>query len=143
MISGEGLAPTASWNGLAPLVFASVVSPGPAPRKVMPFGISRKLPSLMMKVPAPSCTTWPMGQALIAAWIWAVSSRASPRGESVAQTAERIGIPPTPIIPGLQVVARSAGRKLAGGELAAVVHPNPQVARPAMTTVAWMRARER
>jgi hypothetical protein len=40
-------------------------------------------------------------------------------------------------------VARSAGRKLAGGELATDVHPNPQVARPAMTTVAWMRARGR
>ncbi len=34
MISGEGLALTASWNGLAPLVFASVAWPGPAPRKV-------------------------------------------------------------------------------------------------------------
>ena len=57
MISGEGLALTASWNGLAPSVFASVVWPGPAPRKVIPLLISRKLPLLMMKVPAASCTT--------------------------------------------------------------------------------------
>ena len=54
MISGDGLALTADWNGLAPLVFASVVRPGPAPRKVIPLLISRKLPPLMMKVPASS-----------------------------------------------------------------------------------------
>jgi hypothetical protein len=37
MISGDGLALTACWNGLAPFVFASVVWPGPAPRKDMPL----------------------------------------------------------------------------------------------------------
>jgi hypothetical protein len=42
--------------------------------------ISKKLPLLIMKVPAASCTTWPGGQALMAAWICAVSSSAPPRG---------------------------------------------------------------
>src|SRR5215212_1287154 len=54
IISGEGLALTALWNGLAPSVFASVVRPGPAPRKVIALLISTKLPPLMMKVPASS-----------------------------------------------------------------------------------------
>src|SRR5262249_54168502 len=62
--SGDGLALTASWNGLAPLVFARVVWPGPAPRKVIPLLINRKLPLLMMNVPAASCTTCPTGQVL-------------------------------------------------------------------------------
>ena len=117
MISGDGLALTAAWNGLAPLVFASVVRPGPAPRKVMPLLISRKLPLLMRKVPAVSCTTWPAGQALMAAWIRAVSSAAPPRGASVAQTVDRTGMPPAPIIPGFQAVARSAGRMALGSTL--------------------------
>ena len=123
MISGEGLALTASWNGLAPLVFASVVWPGPAPRKVIPLLISRKLPLLMMKVPAVSCTTWPAGQALMAAWIWAVSSSAPPRGVSVEQIVDRTGMPPSshhPRVPGRGPVGRqeSACVDAAGGRLA-------------------------
>src|SRR5262249_57868306 len=69
MISGDGFAPVASWPGFAPSVFCSVVCPGPAPRSVMPLLIKRYPPPLMVKVPADSCTTWPAGQALIAAWI--------------------------------------------------------------------------
>ena len=117
MISGEGLALTASWNGLAPLVFASVVWPGPAPRKVIPLLIRRKLPLLMMNVPAASCTTWPAGQVLMAPWIQAVSSSTPPRGVSVEQIVDRTGMPPTPINPGFQAVARSAGRNALGSML--------------------------
>src|SRR5215831_7188882 len=52
-ISGDGSMFTPGWgNGLAPLVFASLVWPGPAPRKVIHLLISRKLPLLTMKVPA-------------------------------------------------------------------------------------------
>ena|SRR5258706_4860944 len=40
-----------------------------------------------------------------------VSSFAGLLGDTVAQTVERTGIPPTAIIPGFQIVARSAGRK--------------------------------
>jgi hypothetical protein len=36
-INGEGFALTTDWNGLAPLVFATMVLPGPAPRSVMPL----------------------------------------------------------------------------------------------------------
>src|SRR5229473_2939073 len=117
IITGEGLALTACWNGLAPLVFASVVWPGPAPRKVIALLIRTKLPLLMMKVPAASCTTWPAGQVLMAAWIRAVSSCPPPRGVSVEQTVDRMGMPPTAIIPGFHTVARSAGRKMLGSPL--------------------------
>src|SRR5258705_9120928 len=71
----------------------------------------------MIRVPAASCTTWPAGQLLIAARICAVSSWPPPRGVSVAQTVGLAGMPPTPIIPGFQVVARSGGRKALGSML--------------------------
>jgi hypothetical protein len=47
----------------------------------------------------------------MAACILAVSSDDVLPGVSVAQIVERVGMPPTAIIPGFQVVARSAGRK--------------------------------
>ena len=74
MTSGEGLGPVVSCPGFAPSVFCRVVWPGPAPRRVMPLSSRRKLPPLMVKVPAESCTTWPAGQASIAAWMPAVAS---------------------------------------------------------------------
>src|SRR5262249_13420430 len=54
---------------------------------------------------------------LMAAWIWAVSSSAFPRGVTVEQIVDRTGMPPTPIIPGFQAVARSADRKALGSML--------------------------
>ena len=110
MTSGEGLGPTDSRNGLAPSVFASVVLSGPAPRKVMPLLISRNLPPLTRNLPAASWTTWPVGQASIAAWICELSSSAWPRGVNLAQIVDRTGMPPTPFKPGFQVVDRSSGR---------------------------------
>lgn len=62
----------------------------------------------MMKVPALSCTTSPLGQLSRAAWIAAESSW--PLGEIVAQTVVRAGIPPTDIRPGYHGKARSEGR---------------------------------
>ena len=41
----------------------------------------------------------------------------SPRGVSLEQTVDRTGMPPTPLIPGFQAVARSAGRKALGSML--------------------------
>jgi hypothetical protein len=52
------------------------------------------------------------------------------------QTVDRTEMPPTPIIPGFQVVARSAGRKAPmspGGEIAAWALPDlvcPQIVKP-------------
>src|SRR4029453_14712389 len=63
------------------------------------------------KVPALSCTTWPAGQALIAAWM-------SAPGESVAQTVVRCGMPsaprgtpswPSARMPGFHAVFRALG----------------------------------
>ena len=70
---------------------------------------------LMVKVPAESCTTCPTGHPSNAAWIPDVASCAPfpyVDASTVAQTVERLGMPPTDISPGFQTVRRSAGKKL-------------------------------
>src|SRR5262249_62175600 len=82
------------------------------PRTVWPF----RAGPLFSRVrgPAESWTTWPVGQASIAAWMPADASDAPfPYVEAltVAQTVVRAGIPPDR--PGFHVVARSGGSRSA------------------------------
>src|SRR3954462_14981256 len=89
----------------APLVLARIVTPGPAPRRVMDECINSAL--LTTNVPALSMTTWPAGQESSFAWIAAESL--PPDGESVAQVVARLGTPPFDIMPGFQAKFLSEG----------------------------------
>src|SRR5689334_2302679 len=77
----------------------------------------------------------------MAACIFAVSSISSPFGLSVAQIVDRDGMPPAPIMPGCQRVARSGARKLADAfPSAATARPGSQlIATAATTATAWMK----
>jgi hypothetical protein len=106
---------------------------GPEPRTVMDLLILTKLPSPMVNVPAESMTTPPEEglpgvaavQLLIAAWMFAVSSR--PLGLNVAQIVVRFGMPPTdwrPAIFQFADASRSDGsRPVVGSELLVPVVP--------------------
>src|SRR2546425_6866511 len=100
--------PTVMRLELVPTGILSLVWAGPRPRRTMPLVIWRKC--VILKSPAPSCTTCPTGQASSAAWMPLV---ASPEplpyvaALRLAHTVVRAGTPPE--IPGLQVVSRSDG----------------------------------
>src|SRR3954451_333261 len=78
-----------------------MVLPAPAPRTVTPLLSSTELPSPIVNVPAPSCTTWPAGQLAMAVLMLAVSFWPAPRGVIVAQTVVRFGMPPTDSMPAI------------------------------------------
>jgi hypothetical protein len=61
-------------------------------------------------------------------------------GDTVAQTVERAGMPPTAIMPGFQVVARSAGRKPFEADAEAVVSLSAAATREAEQSTAPMTA---
>src|SRR5262245_23376396 len=104
-----GLATPGKYEpGVAPLVRRNKVEFAPAPRSVTPL-LTYTMSLLIVKVPADSSTTWPSGQASMAAWMPAVASWApSPYVEAFtfAQTVVRAGIPPG--TPGFHAVRRSA-----------------------------------
>ena len=116
---------------MAPLVRVSRVSVAPAPRNVMPLFSRTVWPSLIVKVPALSCSTCPAGQALIALLIAPVSSCLLPFGESVAQTVFRVGMPPIDSRPAFlqfSLASRSAGSRspvTGGGVVSGAVKVTP------------------
>src|SRR5262245_56336273 len=87
-----------STSGLAALVvLRSFVAFGPMPRSTMPLLMWIGLAPFTRKSPADSCTTWPAGHALMAAWMPFVASELPfPYVDAltVAHTLVRAGTPP-------------------------------------------------
>jgi len=95
------------------VVFFKVVTPAPAPRRLIPVRMRREL--LAAKAPGLSNTTCPAGQRSSADWMRALSSVTPSPGLSVTHIVVRFGIPPFDIKPGFHAKYLSLRLTALGG----------------------------